>query len=113
MFSRLLGEFEKVVIPHVEKEMTNIQTLVKKYAPQTKVHAVRPFDVEELQSKIQETSQKLLQEFVRDQGTELSLMIRKSVETPDWSLMKEPGDVRQEYTRVNKTQVTTLVWGLN
>ena len=31
---------------------------------------------------------------MRDKGTKLSTMIRKSIETPDWLHMKEPRDRR-------------------
>ena len=51
---------------------------------------------------MQSAAQKLLSELVRDQGTHISMMIRRGVETPDWSVMKEPSDVRSAVELVAK-----------
>ena len=94
MVARTLNRFESNVIPVIEESLTSVIEVLKKHIPATKTHLIRPINVDTLQNSVQSASQTLLREFVRDTGTHLSLMIRKGVETPDWSVMKEPGDVR-------------------
>lgn len=94
MLSRLFDEFEKTNVSKLNSIFSKIEDSLKTIVPPNRSRLIRSFDSDGFQSKIQSTAQLLLREYVKDQGTNLTLMIRQGIETPDWSLMKEPSTVR-------------------
>ena len=77
----------------LDVKLERMASALKKSNP-NHARRINVMDLETLQSSMQSTTQRLLSAFVRDRGTHLSQMIRKDIETPDWSTMKEPSDVR-------------------
>ena len=107
VFARIITRFEETIFPEIINQLKTYGDKLRKIIPTRRAH-ILDIDLDSFQESLQNTVQLLLREFVRDQGTQLSSMIRQGIETPDWSLWNEPGDVRMAIELVSN-EFTAIV----